>query len=1004
MNRAPSRPLPALLLTVTAGLLAALCPPEVRGSEDDRPTPRWIWSVAAVEDGKGAYFRKDFEVPGAVATAKLVVTCDNDAEVFLDGKHVAGCREWETPAVKDVSDVIAQGGDGTRHVLAARCSNREGSAGLLARLTLKMKTGEVMTVVTDNSWNSALSADEPRWSSIAFDDADWAAVKVVGNLGDRPWAQINARSLAAAEIQGSPQAPDPEGFKVAPGFRVERLYTVPKEEQGSWVNMTTDPKGRLIVSDQYGKLYRVTPPAIGATGEVAVEPIEVAIGEAQGLLWAFDSLYVVVNKGGKYASGLYRVRDTDGDDKFDQVEMLRELEGNSEHGPHAVVLSPDGKSLHVIAGNATQLTELSGSLVPRIWDEDQILPYMPDGNGFMANERAPGGCIYRVDPEGKDWVLVSMGYRNPFDLAFNRFGDLFTYDSDMEWDVNTPWYRPTRICQADSGSDLGYRNGSGKWPTYYPDSLPPVVNIGPGSPTGVTFGYGAAFPAKYEEALYACDWSYGKLYAVHLTPEQSHYKAEIEEFVTGTPLPLTDVVINPIDKAMYFTIGGRRTLSGLYRVTYVGKESTPLGGDPGAEARALRHSLEAFHGHADPEAVDAAWPHLGHPDRFIRYAARVAIEFQDPSQWQDKALQVKEPQASLTALLALARTGDHSRQRPLLEALSRLPWNELDLAQKLSALRVLELALIRMGEPEADLKAGMVAHLGSFYPARERELNTELCKILVSLDAPGVAAKTMALLAKAPTQEEQIEYATDLRLLNRGWTPELREAYFSWFPRAANFRGGASLAGFIQGIKKDAMAGLSDEEKAALRPILDARPDPKATASVAAPRPFVKAWTVEDLAPEAEAGLTKRDFDRGRELFAAASCFSCHRYDNEGGSVGPDLTSVAGRFGPRDLLESIVMPSKTVSDQYAAITVATSDGQVVTGRIVNLNGDNLMINTDMLDPNMMVNVKRSQVEEIRPSMVSMMPEGLLNTLSRDEIFDMMAYLLSRGDRTSPMFR
>ena len=134
----------------------------------------------------------------------------------------------------------------------------------------------------------------------------------------------------------------------------------------------------------------------------------------------------------------------------------------------------------------------------------------------MTDEKAPGGYIYRVSPDGKNWELVSIGFRNPFDIAFNRDGELFTYDSDMEWDVNTPWYRPTRVLHVASGSEFGYRNGAGKWPPYYIDSLPPVVNVGPGSPTGVVFGYGAKFPAKYQEALYLCDWSYGKLYAVHL--------------------------------------------------------------------------------------------------------------------------------------------------------------------------------------------------------------------------------------------------------------------------------------------------------------------------------------------------------------------------------------------------------------------------------------------------------------------------------------------------------
>ena len=111
-----------------------------------------------------------------------------------------------------------------------------------------------------------------------------------------------------------------------------------------------------------------------------------------------------------------------------------------------------------------------------------------------------------------------------------------------------------------------------------------------------------------------------------------------------------------------------------------------------------------------------------------------------------------------------------------------------------------------------------------------------------------------------------------------------------------------------------------------------------------------------------------------------------------------------GVSSTRDLLESIIVPSKTISDQYESVTIATSNGRVVTGRIVNLNGDNLMINPDMLDPNNMVNVPRSQIEETKRSPVSMMPLGLLNTLKKDEVLDLFAYLLSRGDRQSPMFR
>ncbi len=221
------------------------------------------------------------------------------------------------------------------------------------------------------------------------------------------------------------QPADPRRAHQGPprAFRSTCFIRCLKSSKGSWVNMTVDPKGRLIVSDHYGSLYRVTLPALGAKDEkLDVEMIDVPLGEAHGLLWAFDSLYVMVNHGKVFESGLYRVTDTNSDDKLDKVEQLLKIKGGGEHGPHAVVLSPDGKSLYIVAGNATRLPELTGSLVPRIWGEDNLLPRMVDGSGFMTDEKAPGGFICRVAPDGKQCDLVSMGYRNPFDIAFNREG------------------------------------------------------------------------------------------------------------------------------------------------------------------------------------------------------------------------------------------------------------------------------------------------------------------------------------------------------------------------------------------------------------------------------------------------------------------------------------------------------------------------------------------------------------------------------------------------------
>jgi putative heme-binding domain-containing protein len=805
-----------------------------------------------------------------------------------------------------------------------------------------------------------------------------------------------------------PTATPVELIRVKKDFKVELLYSVPPKVQGSWVSLCHDPKGRLIASDQYGKLYRITPPALGGSADdTRVEELPVDLGEAQGLLWAFDSLYVVVNRGKKYDSGLYRVWSSKGDDRLDAKELLRAIPGGGgEHGAHAVLLGPDGKSLYVMCGNHTPLVKVTSSKVPRVWGEDFIVPRQWDAGGHAVGILAPGGHILKVSPDGKDWELVSIGYRNQYDAAFNRDGELFTFDSDMEWDMSLPWYKATRVCHAVTGSEFGWRSGTSNFPAYYADNLPPAVDVGPGSPTGVTFGYGAKFPVKYQDALFLCDWSYGKLYACHLKPRGSTYTGELEEFVNGSPLPLTDIVVNPKDGALYFTIGGRTTMSGLYRVTYTGKEPT----DPPASTtsknpqRTLRKKLESYYGKKDPQAIDVAWPHLASEDRFLQYAARTVLEFQDPAAWQERARTEKNPIAQIHALVGLARVADKSNQAAILDALDHIAWGKLTAPQKLDLVRAYQLAFIRGGQAPDAAKSRVGAHLMAYYPAAEREVNAELCKVLTYLETPGVVTKTMALLAKAPSQEEQIDYAFALRIVKSGWTRQQHEDYFNWFHKAAGYRGGYSFHGFLKNIRADAIKALSPAEQSELKSILAAVPQPATPKFETKPRPVVKQYNADELVPIVEKGMTGRNYARGRQLFGEAKCFTCHRFNNEGGGTGPDLTIISGRYSARDLIEKIVDPSKSISDQYQAIAVTTTEGRQYIGRIVNLNGDTIMINTDMLDPNKLVNVTRNQIDTIEPSKVSLMPTGLLDTLQQDEILDLVAYLFSRGDRNNKMFR
>jgi putative heme-binding domain-containing protein len=165
-----------------------------------------------------------------------------------------------------------------------------------------------------------------------------------------------------------------------------------------------------------------------------------------------------------------------------------------------------------------------------------------------------------------------------------------------------------------------------------------------------------------------------------------------------------------------------------------------------------------------------------------------------------------------------------------------------------------------------------------------------------------------------------------------------------------------------------------------------------------------KKWTLEELSAAANKGMKNRDFENGRKMFSGAACFACHRFGNAGGITGPDLSGSGGRYSPHDFLDQIINPSKVISDQFAPIVVTKNDGEVITGVIVNLGGSGLTINTDLSDPNQRIRVDRKQVKSIELSKVSPMPPMLLIMLKEDEILDLVAYVLSGGDKSNEMFK
>ncbi len=404
---------------------------------------------------------------------------------------------------------------------------------------------------------------------------------------------------------------------------------------------------------------------------------------------------------------------------------------------HAVLLTPDGKGLFLVTGNNAKLDRdrRRPRRVPKLWGEDHLLPRMPDGRGFMRDVLAPGGIIYRVSPDGKQFEVFASGFRNIFDAAFNRDGELFTYDADMEYDFNTSWYRPTRDQPRRERRGVRLAQRRGQVARVVSDNLPATLNIGPGSPTGMTFGYGAKFPAKYQNALFALDWSWGKLYAVHLKPRGRDLHGHQGGIHLRRPAAADRCDHPSEDGAMYFAIGGRKVQSGFYRVTYTGSEATAPSRPQAPDARpsaTLRQKLEAFHGKQDPKAVDAAWPHLGHQDRFIRWAARTAIEHQPVAEWADKALGENEPDqrsskpcsrspaspASAPRIASRRSAGEHRDARQTLDRAARsIDFAELTHEQRLTLVRTVEIVLHRFGNPDDATVAAIIAKLDPALPA-----------------------------------------------------------------------------------------------------------------------------------------------------------------------------------------------------------------------------------------------------------------------------------------------
>jgi putative heme-binding domain-containing protein len=552
-----------------AWLILCLVGPGLAVRAQQPQSVQWIWFPESAQARSAAaearYFRRTFQVTWPADEATVDITADSRFTVWLNGSEIGQGDNGRRVYAFDVKKHMVLG----KNVLAVRAYPGRGAAGLLVRLGYAPNGQAKTALVSDHSWQSAATAS-PRWEQVDFDDRSWRPVRVLGPYGrTEPWENLLWDSGGD------------DRFAVPAGFRVEQAVKNPGAgDRFSLVNLTFDDKGRLLVSREGGPVLLCGQPDRAGV-LTRVRPYCEQVRNCQGMCWIKDALFLVGD--GPQGAGLYRVRDTRGLDKTDEVKLLHKFVGAmGEHGPHAVLRGPDGW-LYVVIGNGAwaKPDRLAANSPLRRWPhgqpgldqgrpgstEDVLLPRLDEAHGLDARTLAPGGTIWRLDRDGRNMSLVVAGLRNAYDAAFSSSGVLFTFDSDMEWDEGLPWYRPVRICHCPPGGDFLWRDGTANTPAYYLDSLPAVFEVGRGSPVGMEFYEHNVFPKKYQRALFMGDWSLGVIYAVHLERRGASYGAKVERFCQGAPMNVTDLAVGP-DGALYFTMGGRQSPGGVYRIVY----------------------------------------------------------------------------------------------------------------------------------------------------------------------------------------------------------------------------------------------------------------------------------------------------------------------------------------------------------------------------------------------------------------------------------------------------
>ena len=163
-------------------------------------------------------------------------------------------------------------------------------------------------------------------------------------------------------------------------------------------------------------------------------------------------------------------------------------------------------------------------------------------------------------------------------------------------------------------------------------------------------------------------------------------------------------------------------------------------------------------------------------------------------------------------------------------------------------------------------------------------------------------------------------------------------------------------------------------------------------------------WKFEELASSVVTMRHGRSFGNAKQIFKVANCVACHQLNGDGQSLGPDLAKLDPKFQVIDILQEVLEPSKNINEKFQTYIFELTSGKTVQGLVIKENDNMVHVIENPLSKIQAVGIEKSDIEIRRKSPNSIMPKGLLNKLTREEVLDLIAYVTARGNKRHPLFQ